>query len=235
MSQQKPKRKVTKAEKSKKQPKAGNNNPAFISYQNKIREYLKKEGYYYNKKEVEKEVQKLSKIAAKQPKINKDLIFSKWKEQPNQVNKKSPQFWGGVKVQAEKKAKKVKAKKKKLPKEKKQPSKYPKDIRTFYNSLIVNRIDELFKKRITIEVQYSGQSWVIDTLDKKIAFDMQVYKLMQDFSEYCFKLELDSEFILFPLQEVEEDIYILWWENIETRPAADFEVDSYFYSMTETE
>ena len=57
MSQQKPKRKVTKAEKSKKQPKAGNNNPAFISYQNKIREYLKKEGYYYNKKEVEKELQ----------------------------------------------------------------------------------------------------------------------------------------------------------------------------------
>ena len=235
MSQQKPKIKVTKAEKSKKQPKAGNNNPAFISYQNKIREYLKKEGYYYNKKEVEKEVQKLSKIADKQPKIGKELIFSKWKEQPNEVSKKSYQFWGGVKLQAEKKAKKVKAKKKKLPKEKKQPSKYPKDIRTFYNSLIVNRIDELFKKRITIEVQYSGQSWVIDTLDKKIAFDIQVYKLMQDFSEYCFKLELDSEFILFPLQEVEEDIFIIWWENIETRPAADFEVDSYFYTMTETE
>ena len=64
---------------------------------------------------------------------------------------------------------------------------------------------------------------------------MQVYKLMQDFSEYCFKLELDSEFILFPLQEVEEDIFVLWWENIETRPAADFDVDSYFYSMTEIE
>jgi hypothetical protein len=236
MSQQKPKRKVTKAEKSKKQPKAGNNNPAFISYQNKIREYLKKEGYYYNKKEVEKELQKLSKIAAKQPKIDKDLIFSKWKEQPNQVNKKSPQFWGGVKVQAQKKAKKVKAKKKKLPKEKKQPSKYPKDIRTYYNSLIVNFIDELFKKKlITIEIQYDSQSWVIDTLDKKIAFDTQVFKLMQDFSEYCFKLELDSEFILFPLQEVEEDIFVLWWENIETRPAADFDVDSYFYSMTEIE
>lgn len=237
MSQQKPKRKVTKAEKSKKQPKAGNNNPAFISYQNKIREYLKKEGYYYNKKAVQHELQILSKIADKQPKIGKELIFSKWTEQPNEVSKKTYQFWGGVKVQAERKKKKKQPKKKEkpVPAAKKTPGKYPKDIRTFYNSLIVNRIDELFKKRITIEVQYSGQSWVIDTLDKKIAFDMQVYKLMQDFSEYCFKLELDSEFILFPLQEVEEDIFILWWENIETRPAADFEVDSYFYTMTETE
>ena len=240
MSQQKPKRKVTKAEKLKKQPKAGNNNPAFISYQNKIREYLKKEGYYYNKKEVEKEVQKLSKIADKQPKIGKELIFSKWKEQPNEVSKKSYQFWGGVKVQAERK-KQAKTRKVQTGQEgkkeqpKKIPGKYPKDIRTFYNSLIVNRIDELFKKRITIEVQYSGQSWVIDTLDKKIAFDMQCYKLLRDVTEKCIKLELPSEMVLFPLQEVEEDIFILWWENIEVKPDIGFEVDSYFYTMTETE
>ena len=216
--------------------KGGSKKPPFVSYQKSIREYLKKEGYYYNKKEVEKEIQKLSKIAAKQPKIDKDLIFSKWKEQPNQVNKKSPQFWGGVKVQAQKKAKKVKAKKKKLPKEKKQPSKYPKDIRTYYNSLIVNFIDELFKKKlITIEIQYDSQSWVIDTLEKKIAFDTQVFKLMQDFSKYCFENDLESEFILFPIQEVEEDIYILFWDSVETRPEADFPIDSYFFDMTETE
>jgi len=226
--------------------KGGSKKPPFVSYKKSIREYLKKEGYYYNKKEVEKEVQKLSKIAAKQPKIDKNLIFSKWKEQPNQVNKKSPQFWGGVKVQAEKKAKKVqeekKAKKKKqpkkktLPQEKKQPSKYPKDIRTYYNSLIVNFIDELFKKKlITIEIQYDNQSYFIDTIEKKLAFDTQVFKLMQDFSQYCFENDLESEFILFPIQEVEEDIYILFWDSVETRPEADFPIDSYFFDMTETE
>ena len=216
--------------------KGGSKKPPFVSYQKSIRKYLKKEGYYYNKKEVEKEIQKLSKIAAKQPKIDKNLIFSKWKEQPNQVNKKSPQFWGGVKVQAQKKAKKVQAKKNKLPKEKKQPSKYPKDIRTFYNSLIVNRIDELFiKKYITIEVQHFGTSWVIDSVEKKTAFDVKVFELMQDFSKYCYENDLESEFTIFPLQEVEENIFVLWWENIETRPDEDFDTGNYYDTMTETE
>jgi len=238
-----------------KDKKGGSKKPPFVSYKKSIRKYLKKEGYYYNKKEVEKEVQKLSKIAAKQPKIEKNLIFSKWKEQPNQVNKKSPQFWGGVKVQAEKKAKKVQAekkakkvqaekkakkkkqpKKKTLPKKKKQTSKYPKDIRTYYNSLIVNFIDELFKKKlITIEIQYDNQSYFIDTIEKKLSFDTQVFKLMQDFSKYCFENDLESEFILFPIQEVEEDIYILFWDSVETRPEAEFPIDSYFFDMTETE
>lgn len=240
MSQQKPKRKVTKAEKSKKQPKAGNNNPAFISYKNKIREYLKKEGYYYNKKAVQHELQILSKIAANQPKIGKELIFSKWKEQPNEVSKKTYQFWGGVKTQDERKkqAKKKKVQtgqegKKEQPK--KTPGKYPKDIRTFYNGLILNRIDTLFIEKRTIEIQHFGTSWVIDSVDKKKAFDIAVINLMQDFSAYCFENDLESEFTLFPLQEVEEDIFVLWWENIETRPYEDFDTGNYFDTMTETE
>ena len=58
---------------------------------------------------------------------------------------------------------------------------------------------------------------------------------MQDFSAYCFKNDLESEFTLFPLQEVEEDIFVLWWENIETRPYEDFDTGNYFDTMTETE
>ena len=64
---------------------------------------------------------------------------------------------------------------------------------------------------------------------------MQCYKLLRDVTEKCIKLELPSEMVLFPLQEVEEDIFILWWENIEVKPDIGFEVDSYFYKMTETE
>jgi hypothetical protein len=239
MSQQKPKIKVTKAEKSKKQPKAGNNNPAFISYQNKIRKYLKKEGYYYNKKAVEHEISILG--SALYPGINKALIFEYWKKNPNTIFETTPKQWQGRKgyktrlKNQQAKIRKVQTGQESKKEAPKTPGKYPKDIRTFYNALIVNRIDELYKKRITIEVQYSGQSWVIDTLDKKIAFDFQCYKLLQDFHKYCFDNDLDSEFTLFPLQEVEEDIFILWWENIETKPAVEFEVDSYFYTMTEKE
>jgi hypothetical protein len=240
MSQQQPKIKVTKAEKLKKQPKAGNNNPAFITYQNKIREYLKKEGYYYNKKAVQHEISILG--SALYPGINKALIFEYWKKNPNTIFETTPKQWKGRKgyktrlknEKAKKKAQKEKEKEEKE-KEKKKPGKYPKDIRTFYGALIVNRIDELYKKRITIEVQYSGQSWVIDTLDKKLAFDMQVYNLLRYVTERAIELDVDSPFTLFPLQEVEEDIFILWWENIEIKPNMDIEVDSYFYEMTETE